>query len=478
MSGEPERAAGRRRWANPLALLPIRIRLTLVFALAMAIVLAAMGIYLYTGLGSALDEAIDTSLRTRADDIIALVSQSDSGLQENGGRTLAKTGQSLAQVLSLSGTVVDSTPNLGPESLLSSPELSQAARGTIQLERPSVSGVEGATRLLATPVHAQDQDLVVVVGASLANRSEALTNLLSQLVIGGPLALLAAAILAYILASAAFRPVESMRRQAEAISATEPGRRLPVTTARDEVARLSTTLNDMLARLEAALATERGFVSDASHELRTPLTLLKAELDLALSRERPAEELAAALRSAAEETDRLTQLAEDLLVLARADQGRLPIKRSTIDAREMLENVRERFGRRTADNGMTLEVIVPAGLLLRGDRLRLEQAMTNLVENALRHGASPVVLSALRQDERVEFHVLDKGPGFEEDFLPRAFERFSRADESRPTGGTGLGLSIVEIITRAHGGTAHAANREGGGADVWRLIQDLVTHLH
>jgi two-component system OmpR family sensor kinase len=472
MSSTPESVAGRRRRTNPLARLPIRIRLTLVFALAMAMVLAGMGVFVYMGLASALDETIDAGLRTRADDIAALVSQSESGLQESEGTRLAESGQGLAQVLGPSGAVVDSTPNLGPEPLLSPMELSQGARGTIKLERKSVSGVEGSARLLATPVHAQDQDLVVVVGASLENRSEALSNLLSQLLLGGPVALLAAALLAYLLASAALRPVESMRRQAEAISATEPGRRLPVAATRDEVARLSVTLNDMLARLESALAKERAFVSDASHELRTPLTLLKAELDLALDRERPAEELIAALRSAAEETDRLTQLSEDLLVLARTDQGRLPVRRSTIDAKEILDGVRERFSRRAADAGVTLEVVATPGSLLAGDRLRLEQAVTNLVENALRHGGSPVALSALRQDGRVELHVLDRGSGFGESFLPRAFERFSRAEESRPTGGNGLGLPIVEIIARAHGGTAHAANRDGGGADVWLSIPD------
>ncbi|MFH0915621.1 MAG: ATP-binding protein [bacterium] len=467
MSGKPEWNDGTRRCVNPLALLPIRIRLTLVFALAMAIVLAAMGVFLYVGLGSALDEAIDASLRTRADDVAALILQSESGLQEGGGSGLTDSGQSLAQVLGQTGAVIDSTPNLGPGSLLSSTELRQAAQGTITLERASVTGVEGSTRLLATPVRAQDQDLVVVVGASLENRSEALSNLLSQLAVGGPLALLAAALLAYGLASAAFRPVESMRRQADAISATEPGRRLPVSKARDEIARLGATLNDMLARLESALATERAFVSDASHELRTPLTLLKAELDLALSRERPAEELVAALRSAAEETDRLAQLAEDLLVLARADQGRLPVRLSTVDAKEIIESVRERFGRRAADSGMTLEAKSPAGLLLAGDRLRLEQALANMVENSLRHGASPIQLTVMDRGDTAEIHVLDRGPGFKPAFLPRAFERFSQADESRSAGGAGLGLPIVDIIARAHGGTAHAADRDGGGADVW-----------
>ena len=471
---------GRQR-LHILARLPIRIRLTLVFAAAMATVLVAMGAFLYVGLGSALDEAIDVNLRTRADDVAALMLQSESGLKESAGnstggiaeQTGEQAGQSLdqgesfAQVLSCSGAVVDATSLLGQSPLLTSSELAQALEGPITLERASVPGIEGTARLLAAPIHAQDQDLVVVVGASLEGRTEALSRLLSQLAIGGPLALIAASLLAYALASAAFRPVESMRRQAEAISAIEPGRRLPVPAARDEVAKLGTTLNEMLARLESALAKERAFVSDASHELRTPLTLLKGELDLALSRERSPEEMEAALRSAAEETDRLVQLAEDLLVLARADQGRLPVNRTIVDAKEILESVRERFSRRASDVGMTLEVDAPTGLQLAGDRVRFEQAVANLVENALRHGGSPIVLRASQEGDRAEFHVLDRGPGFEQGFLPHALEWFSRADESRSTEGTGLGLPIVNIIAVAHGGNAHVANREGGGADVW-----------
>jgi two-component system OmpR family sensor kinase len=469
-----------RRRVQILARLPIRTRLTLVFAAAMAVVLVAMGVFLYVGLGSALDEAIDVNLRTRADDVAALIRQSESGLQESAGNPVAETaeqsgqsfdqGESFAQVLSSSGAVVDATSLLGQSPLLTSAELARAMKGPITLELASVPGLEGTARLLAAPVYAQDQDLVIVVGASLEGRTEALSRLESQLGIGGPLALIAACLLAYALASAAFRPVESMRRQAEAISAVEPGRRLPVPAARDEVAKLGATLNEMLARLESALAKERAFVSNASHELRTPLTLLKAELDLALSRERSTEEMAATLRSAAEETDSLVQLAEDLLVLARADQGRLPVTRAIVDGREILEGVRERFSRRASDMGMALEVDAPNGLQLSGDRVRLEQALTNMVENALRYGASPVLLRVLRQGDQVEFHVLDRGPGFEEDFLPHAFERFSRADESRSTGGAGLGLPIVGIIALAHGGTADAANREGGGADVWLEI--------
>jgi heavy metal sensor kinase len=307
---------------------------------------------------------------------------------------------------------------------------------------------------------------VVVVGASLEERGEALENLTRQLLLGGPLALLVASLLGYLLAAAALRPVESMRREAEAVSASEPGRRLPLPPATDEIARLGTTLNTMLGRLEAALARERRFVSDASHELRTPLATLRAELELALRRRRSKAELEAAVASAAEEAERLSQLAEDLLVLARSDDGSLPVRRERLPAAKLLADVRERYARRAAEAGRSIAVEAPDELQLDADRLRVEQAVGNLVENALRHGAGRILLAAHQRQDRVELHVHDQGPGFPPGFVEHAFERFTRADPARQGQGAGLGLAIVDVIARAHGGSAHAASRPDG-ADAW-----------
>ncbi len=453
------------------ARLPLRARLTLGFAAAMALVLAIVGAFLYVGLSDALDESIATGLRARAGDVSALISQADSGLREGGGAALAGQGETFAQVLDPSGGIVDSTPQFADTPALSSERLASVKGGEVLFERVLLAETEEPFRLLAVPVDAQDRSLVVVVGTSLEKRDETLGQLLAQLLLGGPIALLLTSLLAYGLASAALRPVESMRREASAISASEPGRRLPVPPAKDELSRLSTTLNDMLARLETAMARERSFVSDASHELRTPLSLLKIELELALARDRTAEEQRAALRSAAIETDRLAQLAEDLLVLARSDQGRLQIRSEEIAIRRILEDVRERFARRATTLGRDIVVEASDDLLVAADRLRLEQAISNLVENSLRHGAGPVTLRACPGGAATaEIHVLDRGAGFGAAFLPRAFERFSRSDESRSGGGAGLGLAIAAVIAEAHGGSIRAANRPDGGADVCLVL--------
>jgi two-component system OmpR family sensor kinase len=452
-----------------LRALPIRLRLTLAFAFAMALVLAATGAFVYLRMKSDLNASVDQGLRNRAGDVAALAGRGQRTLSESGG-PLVETEESTAQVLSAGGTVVDAAPRVRSRPLLDRAELRRALRRSLFLERDRVPGIEGSARLLATPARVDGRPLVVVAGASLDDRDEALSNLLWLLALGGPAALLLASLAGYGVAAAALRPVESMRREAGAVSVTEPGRRLPEPAAEDEVGRLARTLNEMLARQEAAFARERAFVSDASHELRTPLAILRAELDLALRGGRTAAELEAALDSAAEEAERLTRLAEDLLLVARSDHGGLPVEPEPVGTVELLEGVRERFARGADQAGRGIRLEVDEESRLHADRARVEQALANLVENAMRHGAGEVVLATERRDGMVELHVRDDGPGFPEGFVERAFERFTRADPARGRGGTGLGLPIVAAIAAAHGGTAGARNRPQGGADVWLTL--------
>jgi heavy metal sensor kinase len=426
--------------------LPLRLRLTLAFAVVMAALLAILGVFLYVQLQATLDEQLDQSLRTRA--------AAAEGLPP-GGRVGDDEG--FVQVVDGAGE--------GP---LTASELERARReGEVFVRRGGVPGVDdGPVRILARP----GGEGIVVAGTSLEDRDEALAALVAQLAIGGPVALLIASLAGYALAGATLRPVESMRRRAAEISGTVGGRRLPEPDRDDEIARLARTLNEMLARIEAGFERERRFVAEASHELRTPLASLKAELELALRRPRSAEELEAAIASAAEETDRLAALAEDLLVLARSDEDALRLSPEPLSTRELLESVAARFGARAEDLGVSLNVRAPDGLALVADRARLEQALGNLVDNALRFGAGAARLEASSANGSVALRVSDDGPGFPAELLPRAFERFSRADEARSRGGAGLGLAIVAAIARAHGGTASAANAPAGGALVTLVL--------
>jgi heavy metal sensor kinase len=446
---------------------PIRLRLALAFALAAAAVLAATGAVLYVRLGSSLDEAIEQGLEARLADATALAAAGGTGA---GGQP-RDPEDSFTQLLDTDGNVLDAGQGVPGAAVLGSAELSSLAfRTPLRAERDAVPGLDGRARLLAAGVDTPSGRRVVVVGASLEERDEALGGLLEQLAVVGPVTLVLVSLLGYGIATAALRPVESMRAEAAAVSADAPGRRLRVPPARDELSRLASTLNEMLERLEAALERERTFVSDASHELRTPLALLQAELELALRRPRSAAELEAALRSASDEADRLTQLAEDLLVLARADQGKLQLRRQSVPARRVVAAVAERFARRADSEGRAIKVDAQRDLRIDVDVLRLEQALGNLVANALEHGIGTIRLSAVAENGDVELHVRDEGPGFPDSFLPRAFERFSRADDGRSGGGAGLGLAIVKVIATAHGGSAHVANNADAGADAWLAI--------
>jgi two-component system OmpR family sensor kinase len=446
---------------------PIRLRVAGAFALAMAVVLAATGWFLYTRLDSHLSLALDRGLRLRAQDLAELVREPGNPLARANGAPFVEQGEAFAQLLDGQGRVLDATQPLRTQALLSTAELRAALRRPTMLDRRSVPGLDEPSRLLARPVLQRGQRRVLVVGATRGDVSETLASLRDELLIAGPIALALASIAGYLLAGISLRPVEAMRRRAEAISAETPGGRLPVPHTGDEVERLGQTLNEMVARLEAAFERERDFVADAGHELRTPLTLLRTELELALRHARSPEELRDAVRSSAEEVERLARLADDLLLIARSDRGKLALQVETFEASELLASVATRFEWRAQEAGRPIRTSAGSGFQVRGDRLRLEQALANLVENAFRHGDGPVRLSADPVDGVVELRVSDDGSGFPPDFFGRAFERFARADGARTGGSSGLGLSIVRVIAEAHGGSAHIENNDGGGADAW-----------
>jgi two-component system OmpR family sensor kinase len=444
--------------------MPVRTRLTIVFAALMAVVVAASAVLLYVRLRATLRESVDAGLRSRAQVLIAALEKSGISLQE--GTQLIDPGDAFAQLAASDGSVLDLSPGLTTP-LIPAPTLASLAAPSY-LER-TVQAPEGEVpaRLFAIPAPG---GTVVVVGASLDDTRDTLASLARWLAIGGPVALALTTVIVWLLAGAALRPVERMRSEAEALSASEPGRRLNIPRTKDEVARLGETLNRLLARLEEALERERRFVDDASHELRTPLAILQAELDLALRRARTPAELEAALESAAEESQRLSRLADHLLVLARSDRGRLEVRKMPVDIREMVARTTARFATRANALGITIKEDVPADTTARIDVLKVEQAISNLLENALgytpRNGTIEVRIE--RSGQELVVHIADSGPGFSSQFIPRAFEPFSRTDgaRGREEGGAGLGLAIVRAIVEAHDGSVQAFNRVTGGAEV------------
>jgi signal transduction histidine kinase len=425
----------------------------------MVLVLAAAAVFVYLRLQSDLDEGVNATLEAR---VAAVRAAGDAAAGSPG-----EAEEGFAQLLSARGRVIETAGGAdGPT--LSRAEVRRVAAGGGKLEvERRAAGVEGTTRVIAEPADAPAA-AVVAAGQTLEDRDETLAGVAASFAVGGPIAVLAASLLGYLLASAALRPVEAMRGRAGEVSLTGDDERLPLPAAHDEIRRLGETLNEMLARLRESFERERRFVADASHELRTPLAVLKTELESAL-RGGPADAgLRESLQAAVEETDHLAQLAEDLLLVARAADGRLPLRPETIRVQELLDGTRHRFGDRARSQGRDVTVEAPVDLEASLDPLRARQALGNLVDNALRHGAGDIRLSARRRDGALEIDVADQGQGFSSELAPRAFERFARGDAARSRGGTGLGLAIVSAIAEAHGGSATIA-ASGGERTVVRL---------
>jgi len=399
--------------------LPIRWKVALAFAATSAIVLAGLGAFLYARFELDLTETLDRGLAARADEVVAAVERSPDGLARPDPSAL-EDDESVAQVLRADGTTVAATTGAGA-ALLTPRQRERALRAPLTVDREGDALLDEGSRLRAVPVTARGERLVAVVGASLDERDENLRSLLIAEAIGIALALALISGGGYVVSGLVLRPERE------------------------------------------ALARERRFVADASHELRTPLTILRSEVEVALLEESTIDGLHAALRSVGEEAERLTALTEDLLVLAQVDDGRLPIRPEPVEVAALLAGIARRRW------PGTVRVADAGDLVVQADRLRLEQALTNLVDNAVRHGAGAVELAAARAGDAVVLTVRDHGPGLPERFPARAFERFSRADQGRSGGGAGLGLAIVRAVVEAHGGSISLGDAQPGTIATIRL---------
>ncbi|MDQ1008246.1 signal transduction histidine kinase [Streptomyces sp. V4I23] len=303
----------------------------------------------------------------------------------------------------------------------------------------------------------EQRTYTVYAGAPLATEQEAVGTVRDALLAGLPLLLAVVGSVTWLVTRRALRPVEDIRSEMAAITASEDlSRRVPEPGSRDEVARLARTTNETLAALEASVERQRRFVADASHELRSPIASLRTQLEVGAAHPELLD-----VPGAVEDTVRLQQLAADLLLLARLDAGERPGETRLDAARLLREEVAQRAGDR-----VSVSVSAEEGLDVAGSRGQLVRVLGNLLDNAQRHAAASVTASVRGERGRVVFAVGDDGAGVPEDQRERIFERFVRLDDarSRDEGGAGLGLAIARDVAQRHGGTLTVSRSPAGGA--------------
>jgi signal transduction histidine kinase len=417
------------------------------------IALVVAGIVLVSALRHSLTDGIRTAVRLRAEDI--------SETLEHGTKArdlvIERENDLVVQVIDSHGQIVSSSPNVGDRPILADPRPGHAATAhDLRLDGHAPED------FLVFTDDALGGRLKVLAGRSLGSVDDNTGLVVGLLLVGIPLVLVIAGGTAWWLAGRALAPVESIRAEVAEISAAELHRRVPEPAGDDEIARLATTMNAMLGRLDDAQTRQQRFVSDASHELRSPVATIRqhAEVARAHPRDTTVDELAGTVLA---EDLRLERLVDDLLWLARADEHRARPPHAPVDLDDL---VLEEATRLRGSQGMRVDTAgVSAGQVV-GDREQLRHMLRNLGDNAARHARSAVALSLEEQDGHVVLCVDDDGPGIPAEARSQVFERFARLDDarSREVGGTGLGLAIVAAIVAAHDGWVHAADAPIGGA--------------
>jgi heavy metal sensor kinase len=447
----------------------LRVRFALWVAGLLLGVLAAFGTFVYFSLKQGLEASIDDSLRLSASQAIATINVEDGQIdfsdilpENNPTLSLRERGLTL-RILDPAGQVLQA---FGPYRALPVEAASLAAAQEGQPGFTTLSDpLEGdPVRVYTAPVVENDLLVgVVQVAQSLDSVGETLDHLLSALLLGGPLLVLAAALGGYLLAARALAPIDEITRTARRISAQDLSARLNLPITKDEVGRLAATFDEMLARLDDSFRRERRFTADASHELRTPLAAMQAILSVVRERRRKPEEYEQALADLSEEADRLRTLTEELLYLARGDAGQ-PVIRETIDLSALLCDVADSLRPLAEAKGLALTCNVPAGMIIQGDSDALIRLFVNLLDNAVKYtGRGGISMTARADVDGLRVGVADTGMGILPEHMPHIFERFYRVDESRSGRGAGLGLAIALETARAHGGALEVDSAPGVG---------------
>jgi len=445
----------------------VRTRLTLWYAAVLGLSLIAFALLAYYAAAAIFHQRQDESLRSTAQTVASAYIEEFEEQQHS----LAKAGEVVlveltfpnhyVEVIDNTGRPIAASKNLSGRVIAIPPDTLKQNSGVV-----TVDGLRAAVVPLTL-----DQNLgFAVVAEPLSVIEDGLRQLRRDFFAGVPLVLLLASLGGYFLARKSLAPIASMNSQTQRISAENLSQRLDVNSPRDELGRLATTINDLLTRLESAFNEQQRFIADASHELRTPLAVLRGETEVALAKQRSADEYQESLLLIQEEAERLSRIVEDLFILARQPidvpatliRERVSLNDAVKDCARAAQVLAMRKGvRLTTENNSS-------SIHLNGDKELITRMILNLLDNAVKYtpAGGEISLALTRQNGNAEIVVRDTGIGIPEVDRQRIFDRFYRVDKarSRALGGAGLGLSIVRWIVEVHGGEIHIDSAPGRGS--------------
>ncbi len=460
-------------------MLSLRVKLTLYYLAILSAILLLFGISIYAYLSRSLLMTIDETLAYQLKTIEHNLAVS-AGAEIPDPATLNGDDDDLSlQILPHITQIIDDQGRVTDD--MTSPKHSQLPLDMARLQSLAVgknyfdtiklsNGELLRVAMRRVKDHSGAGNYYIRLGQSLESLRIARRRLLLILGIAIPLALLLGSYGGLLLANQALRPVDRITRAAEQMSTGDLTERVPTPAKMDEIGRLAVTFNQMISRLQAAFERQRQFTSDASHELRTPLAVMRGDIEITLRRERAPEEYKRVLTSNLEEIVRLSRLVEDLLMLARADSGRLELRREPFDLNKLCQQMTEYISPLAQQKGqdLTYKTSETGEVKINGDLQRIKQLLLNLLDNAIKYtdyGGS-VTLGVKTEGKDAVITVADTGRGIPPEDLPHIFERFFRKSKStsdRTATGFGLGLSIVKWIVDSHGGKIEAKSEVGKG---------------
>ena len=443
----------------------IKVRLTIWYLIAIVLLLVVFGTVAYFMLSRNLERNLDEALRARVTEIKSSVAIKDHQI------SFEQQFNDLVLIYDADGALLQ---RLGPNVRFANVEKMVQLALFGESSFLTASSTEGQeVRLFGTPFNVDSRTRVaIVVGRSTREIRDMLALFRMVIIYSALGVLLLAGIGGMFLANRTLKPVDRITDIAREIGESDLSRRIDIVSD-DEMGRLATTLNEMIARLEEAFKKQRQFTADASHELRTPLAVIQAESSLALDKKRTEAEYRKSLELVSQEVAYMSEIIGKLLTLARSDIGCEPVNFQEVNLKDLFSEISPDVGALAQDKGLQFNLGQMDNLTVKGDRFKLRHMFLNILDNAIRYtprGGS-VSSSLMGKEGNAVVTIGDTGPGIPAEHLPFIFERFYRVDKSRSRaeGGLGLGLAIAASIARSHGGKIEVESQVGKGSD-FRII--------